>query len=74
MPKNSNQRRTLAAGSSPRQKSPPRHRSVGARRKARPYQTLAWRVTRNALLVILFWFALLGLCLLSYQYYFRFSN
>jgi hypothetical protein len=74
MPGNSDPHRTFAAGLSSRQKSPLRHRSAGARLRWLPRQTLAWRVTRNTALVILFWFALLGVCLLGYQYYFRFSN
>ncbi len=33
-----------------------------------------WRIARNVAIVILLWFALLGVCIISYDYYFKFSN
>jgi len=74
MRRNPDQRRSFAASPSLRQKSPFRQRGAGAKRKARPGQAQAWRIARNTALTILCWFALLGVCLLAYHYYFRFSN
>jgi hypothetical protein len=32
------------------------------------------RIARNVVLIIVLWFALLGVCIISYDYYFKFSN